>query len=165
MFEPLTRSAQCQLEGRYSEALNEIDNALKVNDEAIKTLTDYGKNPDYDPDIATSLNSMLRIFPVMLKGTKASINADMMVYNGMTPGHGSGYVAFLEQAIAAFKGADDLPPSDQPLFLVLSAFCSRTAERLRARATFSDPSLSRSRCQLEKMSLSFMGKMKRRNWK
>lgn len=136
MFEPLTRSAQCQLEGRYSEALNEIDNALKVNDEAIKTLTDYGKNPDYDPEIVTSLNSMLGIFPVMLKGTKASINADMMVYNGMTPAHGSGYVAFLEQAIAAFKGADDLPPSDQPLFLVLSAFCSQTAERLRARADF-----------------------------
>lgn len=134
LYQPLTRSLQVQQEGRYSEAIKEIDNALRVNDEAIKTLAEYENDPAHDPQSVSIAKPILGIFPVMLNGLKAYNKADMIVYLEMTRGKASRYVALLEEAITVFNRAVDLPPSDEPNFLMLLGFCWQTAERLRARA-------------------------------
>ena len=132
LFLPLTKVLVFQIEGRFSKALEKVDEALQVSDEAIRTIQDYAGKPDHVPEAVEVIQPLLALFPILLRGQEAYIRADVVGYQGRV----SEYLELLKQAVQQFRKASELPPSDNPLFLALKGTCLSYAERLETRAEF-----------------------------
>ncbi len=132
LFEPFTRAVVRQGEGRFSDALKEIDTALRIAEQSIATVDQYARTPDHDEEIVESLQPTSQLMLILLKGYKATIRADVVGFQGKV----TEYLDLLREAIGEFNKANDLPPSDDPSVLTVSGIVSSLADRLETRVRF-----------------------------
>lgn len=132
LFEPLTRALVLQTEGRFSEAIEGIDEALKLSDQVTASINAYAGSPGVDLATVGEIEPMLRPFSILFRGMRAYIQADLIGYQGLV----SEYLDLLGKAITEFKRVNELAPSDNPMFLMLAGICTTLAERLQTRRKF-----------------------------
>jgi hypothetical protein len=129
LFAPLTRAIVFQLEGRFSKARDELAKGLATTSEALATINAYAQLPDSDEEVLHIWQPILSIFPILFKGSDASIRAEIVGYQGNMPQ----YKALLREAVAEYRQADKLPSSLNPMFLALAGLCTSIADRLETR--------------------------------
>ncbi len=132
LFEPFTRAVVRQGEGRFSDALKEIDTALRIAQGSIASVDQYARTPDHDADLIETLQPTSQLMLILLKGYKATIRADVVGFQGRI----SEYLDLLREAIAEFNKGNDLPPTDDPSVLMVAGIVSSLADRLETRVRF-----------------------------
>jgi predicted nucleotide-binding protein len=129
LYPPLTRGVVFQMEGRFSKARAELAKGLKISSGATAILDRYARLPDADEEVLQMYQPVFSIFPILFRGSDASIQAEIVGYQGNT----LRCVEWLEVAVAEFRQAVRLPSSLNPIFLALTGFCTSTADRLETR--------------------------------
>ncbi len=135
-YDPLVSALIMQVEGRYTEALSRIDEALQTSDKLQQGCVELAKLDDWKPLVA-STEPGLRPFPALLRGSRNSIEAELFGYQGNI----EQYLYFLGNAVAEFRTVKTLRPSANPTFLQLVQMCNQQADRLESRSRNFEPML------------------------
>lgn len=129
LYAPLTRAIVYQLEGRYSEASDEIAKGLTTSGDAIATIDEYAQFPNADEGVLQAYQPILPIFPIIFRGFDAGIRAEVVGYQGRI----AQYVDLLREAVAEYRQIEKLPQSLNPTFLTLAGTYTSLADRLETR--------------------------------
>jgi hypothetical protein len=91
---------------------------------------EYAQLPDADQEVIQMYRTILLIFPIIFRGSDASMPAEMVGYQGNVPLHSE----LLREANDEYRRVDQLQPSLDPMFLSLSGLCTSIADRLETRS-------------------------------
>ena len=136
LIEPLANALLMQTEGRYTEALSRIDEAIQRCDQLQQSLAELGERPKFK-ELVASVEPPLRPFPALLRGSRASIEAELSGYQGNI----EEYLKLLDKAVVEYRAVQALRPSANPGFLQLRQLCSAMADRLESRSHNFEPML------------------------
>ncbi len=134
LYGPLTNALLMQSEGRYTDAVAQADEAIKLADLLQDHVTELSQNPDYKVALA-DVDAVLRPFPPFLKGMRANIRAEFAGYSGNM----KEYLPLLGQAVEEYAAAETLRPSANPTFLQMVGLCTTQADRLQNRIRNFEP--------------------------
>ncbi len=129
LFVPLIRAMVFQTEGRYARALEELAKGIAASNKGIATIEKYEGLPDADQGVVQAFKPTFSIFPVLFRGADAAIRAEMIGYKGNI----SHYTELLREAVVEYRKAEQLPPSQDQVFLALVNMCVSVAGRLETR--------------------------------
>lgn len=129
LFVPLIRATVFQTEGRYARALDELAKGIAASNKGIATIEKYGALPTADQSVVQAFKPTFSIFPVLFRGADAATRAEMVGYKGNIP-H---YTELLREAVVEYRKAEQLPPSQDGVFLALVNMCVSVAGRLETR--------------------------------
>jgi predicted nucleotide-binding protein len=130
LFAPLTRALVFQSEGRFSKARAELAKGLALASEALATIDEYAQLPNPAEEILNGWRPIFSIFPILFKGSDASIRAEMVGYQGNIPQ----YRELLREAVVEYRQISNLPSSSDPMFLALVGLCTSISDNLETRA-------------------------------
>jgi predicted nucleotide-binding protein len=136
LYEPIVNALLMQTEGRYTEALSRIDEAIQHCDQLQQSLAKLGESPNCK-EVAASFEPPMRPFPALLRGSRAYIEAELSGYQGNI----AEYLQLLDKAVVEYRSVQTLRPSANPTFLQLRQLCSAMADRLESRSHNFEPML------------------------
>jgi len=134
--EPIASALLMQTEGRYTDALSRIDEAIQRCGQLQQSLAEPGERPNCK-EIVTSFEPPLRPFPALLRSSCASIEAELSGYQENI----EEYLRLLDNAVVEYRAVHALRPSANPGFLQLRQLCSAMADRLESRSHNFEPML------------------------
>ncbi len=129
LYTPLIRATVFQLEGRFSRARDEIAKGLTTAFDALSIISEYEQLPGADKELIEAYRPIFRVFPIILKGMDAWVQADIVGYQGNI----RQYKELLRTAIQEYHQAEKLPSSLNPISLSLLNMIATMADRLQNR--------------------------------
>ena len=129
LYKALARALVFQIEGNFSEALEEFAIGISTAKDAIAKIDDYARGQNADNELVETYGPMFRILLILLRGGEAYVRAEIVGYQGKI----RQYVELLRLARGEYLKVNQLPLSHNPTYLAMASMCAAQADRLGRR--------------------------------